>query len=351
MTAPVTSPDGKWIWTGSEWIPAPPTSTPTADSTVNLEDSMMSGNVDLEQNSSDASSVINLKDSAMSGDVNITQNNPEDIAKAMMQALENFGFPKNPSPIDLVENLDIEKSVEHLSQVSHVLELSEQLTNLGINIEPQSEISLGLAAYSAEQMDVAQDHFLRALKSLQSIESEELSQESYADKINAMAYLGYIAESRGDLHLAEQLLKEVEILMRQIGGRTLSGGYTLFESEILWSLGNIAKMRADELGASEWYQKSISIKLKLCPGIINHIEKVSVLRDVFDKQIEIGDLLGSSQTRRLLDRVTGANVSVNPKEWQVDYRRDDDGTEWAEDANGAWWFRQTGDSEWSEWTD
>ena len=52
--------------------------------------------------------------------------------------LVNFGFPKNPSPIDLVENLDIEKSVEHLSQVSHVLELSEQLTNLGINIEPQS---------------------------------------------------------------------------------------------------------------------------------------------------------------------------------------------------------------------
>jgi hypothetical protein len=97
MTDPVISPDGKWMWTGSEWIPAPPTSAPTADSTINLEDSMMSGNVNIEQNSSDASSVINLKDSAMSGDVNITQNNAEDIAAAMVTSSWNeLDFQVNP---------------------------------------------------------------------------------------------------------------------------------------------------------------------------------------------------------------------------------------------------------------
>jgi len=37
MTDPIISPDGKWMWTGSEWIPAPPTSAPVADSNLNLE--------------------------------------------------------------------------------------------------------------------------------------------------------------------------------------------------------------------------------------------------------------------------------------------------------------------------
>lgn len=37
--------------------------------------------------------------------------------------------------------------------------------------------------------------------------------------------------------------------------------------------------------------------------------------------------------------------------WQVEHRIDDDGTEWAEDENGTWWYRQDGDSEWGEWTE
>jgi len=64
MADPIFSPDGKWMWTGSEWIPAPPSSASGADSAINLQDSMMSGNVNVEQNSNDASSAINLKDSA-----------------------------------------------------------------------------------------------------------------------------------------------------------------------------------------------------------------------------------------------------------------------------------------------
>ena len=110
MTDPVISPDGKWMWTGSEWIPSPPTSAPTADSTINLEDSMMSGNVNVEQNSNDVSSTINLKDSAMSGDINITQNNAEDIATAMVKALERVGFLGQSSPAELTPSQ--EKEVE-----------------------------------------------------------------------------------------------------------------------------------------------------------------------------------------------------------------------------------------------
>ena len=28
MTQSTLSPDGKWLWNGTEWIPAPPTATP-----------------------------------------------------------------------------------------------------------------------------------------------------------------------------------------------------------------------------------------------------------------------------------------------------------------------------------
>ena len=37
--------------------------------------------------------------------------------------------------------------------------------------------------------------------------------------------------------------------------------------------------------------------------------------------------------------------------WMADHRVDDDGTEWAEDENGTWWYRQPDETEWSEWTE
>jgi len=37
--------------------------------------------------------------------------------------------------------------------------------------------------------------------------------------------------------------------------------------------------------------------------------------------------------------------------WMADHRVDDDGTEWAEDENGTWYYRQTDETEWSEWTE
>jgi hypothetical protein len=47
-------------------------------------------------------------------------------------------------------------------------------------------------------------------------------------------------------------------------------------------------------------------------------------------------------------------ASPEPEEdtsWIVDRRVDDEGTEWAEDETGTWWYRDQGASEWSEWSD
>ena len=50
----------------------------------------------------------------------------------------------------------------------------------------------------------------------------------------------------------------------------------------------------------------------------------------------------------------GASPEPEPEEdtsWIVDRRVDDEGTEWAEDEAGTWWYRDQGVSEWSEWSD
>ena len=92
MSSPVLSPDGKFMWTGAEWIPAPPSSPSASTSSVNMEDSMMSGDVNVKQQSNDIFSAINLKDSAMSGDIVINQNNAQEIADAVTTAFSQIGF-------------------------------------------------------------------------------------------------------------------------------------------------------------------------------------------------------------------------------------------------------------------
>jgi len=118
------------MWTGSEWIPAPPTSAQAADSTINFEqldldfgddyvspsnknqaqsniniqDSAMKGNVNIKQNSDQSSSTINLTDSAMSGDINIAHNDIDGIvlgvriAEHEKWAEKLLTAPANPKP-------------------------------------------------------------------------------------------------------------------------------------------------------------------------------------------------------------------------------------------------------------
>ena len=37
--------------------------------------------------------------------------------------------------------------------------------------------------------------------------------------------------------------------------------------------------------------------------------------------------------------------------WMTDHRVDDDGTEWGQDSEGTWYYRDPGSSDWEEWTD
>lgn len=75
MVDPVYSPDGKFMWTGSEWIPAPPASepepAPPSEQALNMQDSVIGGDVV-------HSTVIN--------------NDPTAVTNAVITALQQLGM-------------------------------------------------------------------------------------------------------------------------------------------------------------------------------------------------------------------------------------------------------------------
>ena len=241
MANPIFSPDGKWMWTGSEWIPAPPTSASGADSTINLHNSMMSGSVTVEQKSDDASSVINLKDSAMSGDVNITQNSASDFIAGIDHLLKGLGFDGQSSPTELTPSQEAE--------VEQVLEMSEQLAGHGIEIDPWTEITLGNAAELAGRTHTAQQHYLRALETFRKNGDRE-------GEAASLCNLGNIAITRGDLAEAERLQRESLAIKREIGDRQ-------GEADSLNNLGNIAKTRGDLVEAERLHRESLAISREI----------------------------------------------------------------------------------------
>jgi len=211
MTDPVISPDGKWMWTGSEWIPAPPAAEPVS---------------------------VSMQDSVIAGDVNITQNNAEDIAAAMVTALERIGFSGQSSPAELTPSQE--------KEVEQVLEMSEQLVSHGIEIDPWTEITLGNAAELAGRTHSAQQHYLRALDTFR----KNGDRQGEASSLNN---LGNIAETRGDLAEAERLQRESLAIEREIGDRQ-------GEASSLNNLGNIAHTRGDLAEAERLQRESLAIR-------------------------------------------------------------------------------------------
>ena len=116
MTNPVISPDGKWMWTGTEWIPAPPSSPPPTPSNIVMQDSVIAG------------------------DVNVSNNNVEDIKKAMSDALTELGVVEGSIPD--------EPTGQEQEKIDKVLQLSSQLVENDIQLEPNIEEILAKIAWN-----------------------------------------------------------------------------------------------------------------------------------------------------------------------------------------------------------
>jgi len=80
MSEPVYSPDGKFIWSGSEWIPAPPKSN----------------------------QILNLKDSVIGGDVvhnTVINNDVDAVTTAVITALERLGMVNKHETASQIEKI------------------------------------------------------------------------------------------------------------------------------------------------------------------------------------------------------------------------------------------------------
>ena len=80
MSEPTISPDGKYMWTGSEWIPLPPNSD-SEQQTPNLQ-------------------AVNLQDSVIGGDVvhnTVINNDATAVTSAVVQALQQLGMIGQPA--------------------------------------------------------------------------------------------------------------------------------------------------------------------------------------------------------------------------------------------------------------
>lgn len=130
------------MWTGAEWIPAPPSSPSASTSSVNMQDSMMSGDVNVKQQSNDIFSAINLKDSAMSGDIVINQNNAQEIADAVAIAFNQIGFSGS---------LQKNNHLTITQEAKQIAKLAENLQNVGAQLNTDTIWTLYFVARSNDR--------------------------------------------------------------------------------------------------------------------------------------------------------------------------------------------------------
>jgi tetratricopeptide (TPR) repeat protein len=247
MAEPIISPDGKWMWTGTEWIPAPP-SGKSVSQNQDITDAEILGQISQSSEGGDnntqkinlqdinahkgvkqtaiskgsSSQELKVSDTVIMGDLtqNTTINNSLDFIVSVM---ERLGFSPQSSPSELTPSQEAE--------VEQVLEMSEQLAGHGIEIDPWTELTLGNAAKLAGRSHSAQQNYLRALETFRKNGDRQ-------GEAASLGNLGNIAKTRGDLAEAERLQRESLDIKREIGDRQ-------GESASLGNLGIIAQTRGD----------------------------------------------------------------------------------------------------------
>ena len=255
MTDPVISPDGKWMWTGSEWIPATP----------GVETALFS-----------------VQDSVIAGDVNITQNNAEDITAAFINALEQTDARDQSSSKELTQS--------HESEYARLLIGSRQPEDNESDVDPKKESHLGWLAVSEGRYLSAEQHYLLALKlfkengdevgvcdvlfslgllvayQLDDLErailygqdrltiSREVNDKSL--EASSLQSLGDFSLTYGDLDAAEKYYRECLAIEKELDNPTCL-------LIILNSLGEVSEMRGNLFGAEGWYRVGLTLMEKL----------------------------------------------------------------------------------------
>ena len=117
MNVPIISPDGKWMWTGTEWIPTPPLQTGQTEVGVSMRDSVLSG--DLRVKGVDNRVQINIFDSVITGGIEITSE--------VIKVIENEANSRMDKYIPQIVNKAPEFSAQARKQIDEVFEVASVL--------------------------------------------------------------------------------------------------------------------------------------------------------------------------------------------------------------------------------
>ncbi|MBT7263270.1 MAG: tetratricopeptide repeat protein, partial [Euryarchaeota archaeon] len=179
------SPDGKSEWTGSEWVP------------VGTEVHHAAGaNVYTQQKIVDSVIMGNLTSQT------IVQNSPEDMAKAMVLALEQIGFVGNIQTTNPSNN--------QMSNVQNLLKAGDELNSRGVKIQGSTDLKLGNAARLTGRYQGAMEYYQRALKTFRA----ESNRSGVAD---ALINIGYLALNQGDVSEAYTNFRDARAMKLELG--------------------------------------------------------------------------------------------------------------------------------------
>jgi tetratricopeptide (TPR) repeat protein len=192
-----------------------------------------------------------LQDSVIGGDVIINQNNAEDIAAAMVSALERMGFSGKSKPDEL--------TAEQTKEVEEVLEISEKLVEHGIEIDPWDEYSLGSAAELAGRTHSAKRHYRQALEIYWENGDHGWESQSVLDNL-----LDILHGQKGDEEWAEEQRLHTErlVIARELGDRK-GEAYALVRLGVFMTRSDCLTMddvdQDDFAEAQRMYQESLLI--------------------------------------------------------------------------------------------
>tara|TARA_B110000003_G_scaffold7076_1_gene7298 strand:+ start:3158 stop:4336 length:1179 start_codon:yes stop_codon:yes gene_type:complete len=222
MAEPILSPDGKWMWTGDEWIPAPPTSSQSAN--LNLQDSVIGGDVNINQTivQPDISSIKQIFDDGIN-------------------RLIEMGFGGHP--------VEIELSQEEQKEITEIINISEQARGHGIDITPWTEMTIGMAGLNTGRFESAMNNFTRAKSKFESLNENEGISAS-------LLSVGTLKEWMGDLQDAERYYHESKSLSEGINDLQL-------QAFAINNLGKISLYRNEYNIAKGYFENSLSICMKI----------------------------------------------------------------------------------------
>jgi len=266
MAEPIISPDGKWMWTGGEWIPAPPSGKPVSQNNdinnaeilgeisqsseggdnknqqINLQDVKIHKGVNqttvgegassqelkvsdtvimgdltqdttrIEQGPTNASSAINLKDSVISGDINISQNVEINSIQDIVLALKEIGITKD----SFGKSIGSETEKAAIKIASHLTDYDHEISSLSF----EQAFILIHASYLAGD-------FQKSKLILNEIINGRIPSYGDVDLFFAKLSLGELELRLGNIELAHDLLFSTLRFAKE------SNNYTLIVSSTL----------------------------------------------------------------------------------------------------------------------